>query len=115
MDAGVVRRYMARLSEHGIAGKVSVLIGIAPLRSAKSARWIKEKLFGATVPDAIIERLERASDPAAEGRRICLDLVAELAGVPQVAGVHIMAPGNDAVVPEIIAAARDSISRLAPA
>ena len=75
MDAGVVRRYMARLSEHGIAGKVSVLIGIAPLRSAKSARWIKEKLFGATVPDAIIERLERASDPAAEGRRICLDLV----------------------------------------
>ena len=35
--------------------------------------------------------------------------------MPQVAGVHIMAPGNDAVVPEIIAAARDSISRLAPA
>ena len=115
MDTDVVRRYMARLSEHGIAGKVSVLIGIAPLRSAKSARWIKEKLFGATVPDAIIERLERAADPQAEGRRICLDLVGELAAVPQVAGVHIMAPGNDAVVPEIIAAARDSISRLAPA
>jgi methylenetetrahydrofolate reductase (NADH) len=89
------------------------LIGIAPLRSAKSARWIKEKLFGATVPDAIIGRLEHASDPAAEGRRICLDLVAELAGVPQVAGVHIMAPGNDTVVPEIIAAARQSVKRLA--
>ncbi len=113
MDANVVRRYMARLAEHGIAGRVSILIGIAPLRSAKSARWIKEKLFGATVPDAIIERLERAADPPAEGRRICLDLVAELAGQPQVAGVHIMAPGNDAVVPEIIAAARESVKRLA--
>src|SRR4029077_14647161 len=95
MDAGLVRRYMARLSEHGIPEKLSVVIGIAPLRSAKSARWIKEKLFGAVIPDALIERLENAGDPAAEGRRICLDLVGALADIPQVAGVHIMAPGND--------------------
>ncbi|MEP7031247.1 MAG: methylenetetrahydrofolate reductase, partial [Pseudolabrys sp.] len=53
MDAGVVRRYMARLDEAGIAGRVSMLIGIVPLRSAKSARWIREKLFGAIIPDAI--------------------------------------------------------------
>src|ERR1039458_9082658 len=115
MDTGVVRRYTARLAEAGLAGKLSILIGIAPLRSAKSARWIKEKLFGATIPDRIVERMERAGDPAAEGRRICLDLVAEFADVPHVGGVHIMAPGNDAAVPEIIRAARASISRLAPA
>jgi methylenetetrahydrofolate reductase (NADPH) len=115
MDAGVVRRYMARLAEHGVTGKLSLIVGIAPLRSAKSARWIKEKLFGAIIPDAIVERMESASDPAAEGRRICLDLVRELADIPHVAGCHIMAPGNDAVVPDIIKAARDSISRLAPA
>jgi len=41
--------------------------------------------------------------------------VQELADVPHVAGVHIMAPGNDAVVPEVIQAARASVSRLAPA
>ncbi len=115
MDAGVVRRYMARLTEHGIADKLFVIVGLVPLRSAKSARWIKDKLFGAIIPDAVIERMERASDPAAEGRRICLDMVAELAGIPHVAGCHIMAPGNDAVVPDIIAAARESVSRLAPA
>ena len=115
MDAGVVRRYMARLAELGMADKLSFLIGIVPLRSAKSARWIKEKLFGAVIPDALIERMERASDPAAEGRRICIDMVRELTDVPHVTGVHIMAPGNDAAVPEIIKAARDSITRLAPA
>ena len=113
MDAGVVRRYLARLAEHGLAGKFALLIGIVPLRSAKSARWIKEKLFGAIIPDALVERLERADNPAAEGRRICLDLVAELAEVPHVSGVHIMAPGNDAVLPEIITAARENIRRLA--
>lgn len=115
MDAGVVRRYVARLSEHGITGKISLIVGIAPLRSAKSARWIKEKLFGAIIPDALVARMEAASDPLAEGRRIALDLARDLAEIPQVSGVHIMAPGNDAAVPEIITAARDSIKRLAPA
>jgi len=115
MDAALVRRYVARLAECGVAEKLSVVIGVVPLRSAKSARWIKEKLFGAVIPDSIIDRMERASDPAAEGSRICVDIVHELADVPHVAGVHIMAPGNDAVVPEVIAAARAGIVRLAPA
>ena len=113
MDAGVVRRYMARLAEHGLADKLAVIIGIVPLRSAKSARWIRDKLYGAIIPDAVVARMEAASDPAAEGRRICLDIVAELSEVPHVAGAHIMAPGNEAAVPEIIAAARESVSRLA--
>jgi methylenetetrahydrofolate reductase (NADPH) len=114
MDAGVVRRYMARLSEHGMTGKLSFLIGIVPPRSAKSARWIKEKLFGAVIPDALIDRMERAANPAAEGRRICIEMVCELAEIPHVAGVHIMAPGNDAAVPDVIRAARESVKRLAP-
>src|SRR5262249_30649016 len=109
MDPGVVRRYMARLAEHGVTDNLFVLIGIVPLRSAKSARWIKEKLFGSVIPDALIDRMERASDPAAEGRRICIDMVHELTNVPHVAGAHIMAPGNDAAVPGIIKAVRDSI------
>src|ERR1700754_2209041 len=43
MDAGGARRYMARLAGHGV--ELPSLIGISPLRSAKSARWMKEKLF----------------------------------------------------------------------
>ena len=115
MDAGVVRRYLARLAEHGLADKLSVIVGIVPLRSAKSARWIKDKLFGAIIPDDIVARMEAASDPAAEGRRICLDTVAALVQIPNVAGVHIMAPGNDSAVPDIIASAREAVSRLTPA
>ncbi len=115
MDAGVVRRYLARLAEHGLADKLSVIVGIVPLRSAKSARWIKDKLFGAIIPDDILARMEAASDPAAEGRRICLDTVAALVQIPNVAGVHIMAPGNNSAVPDIIASAREAVSRLTPA
>ena len=100
MDAGVVRRYMARLAEHGV--NVPFLIGISPLRSAKSARWMREKLFGTIIPDAMVERLEKAADPAAEGRKICIDLMREFATIPGVAGVHIMAPGNEGAIADVI-------------
>ncbi len=113
MDAGVARRYLARLAEYGLTGKLRFLIGVAPLRSAKSARWMKERLYGTVIPDALIERMERASDPADEGRRICVETIAALTGIPGVAGVHIMAPNNDAAVAGVIRAARASIARLA--
>jgi methylenetetrahydrofolate reductase (NADPH) len=43
--------------------------------------------------------LEAASDQAAEGRRICAELIAGLREIPGVAGAHIMAPaqGPDAI------------------
>jgi len=106
MDAGIVRRYVARLAEHEATRGFPLLIGIAPLRAAKSARWMKENLFGTIIADAYITRLEQAEDPAAEGRRIAVELIEELASVPGVAGVHIMAPANEAAVPEVIAHAR---------
>jgi methylenetetrahydrofolate reductase (NADPH) len=113
MDAGLVRRYMARLDQYGLGGRLKFLIGVVPLRSAKSARWIKEKLYGAIIPDAIVARMEAAVDPVAEGHVICVDIIRELSDIPHVAGVHIMAPGNDAAVPPVIANARGSIKRLA--
>jgi methylenetetrahydrofolate reductase (NADPH) len=113
MDTHIVRRYMARLAELGLADKLSIIIGVAPLRSAKSARWMKEKLFGTIIPDAFVERMEQASDPAVEGRRICIEVISELAEIPNVAGCHIMAPNNDAAVPLVIAEARKSVKRLA--
>jgi methylenetetrahydrofolate reductase (NADPH) len=106
MDAGVVRRYIGRLAEAGLAGKLFVLVGVNPLRSAKSARWMRSHLFGTIIPDAFVARMEQATDPAAEGRRICVELIEELGTIAGVAGVHIMAPGNDAAVPEVIAEAR---------
>jgi methylenetetrahydrofolate reductase (NADPH) len=115
MDAGIVRRYAARLAEHATTRGLFLLVGIAPLRSAKSARWMAQHLYGTIIPEALIERLERAADPAAEGTRIAIDLIEELAHVPGVAGVHIMAPANDAAVPEVIAAARKRLPQPKPA
>ena len=67
---------------------------------------MKQHLFGTIIPDAIVERLERATDPSAEGAKVCVDLIEALSTIPGVAGVHIMAPANEGVVPAVIVAAR---------
>jgi methylenetetrahydrofolate reductase (NADPH) len=109
MDAAIVRRYVGALEKAGVTKELSILIGVNPLRSAKSGRWMKSHLYGTIIPDAFIERMEKSVDPAREGVRICVDLIEELAKIPGIAGVHIMAPGNDAAIPEVIAAARTRV------
>jgi methylenetetrahydrofolate reductase (NADPH) len=104
MDANVARRYAARLLELGIAQRLPILIGVAPIPSARSARWMKEKLFGTVLPDAIVQRLERAGDAKTEGKAICAELLRELARIPGIAGAHVMAPMFSSAISEVIAA-----------
>jgi methylenetetrahydrofolate reductase (NADPH) len=105
-DAGVARRYAARLVDAGLAERAAVLIGIGPLSSARGARWMRENLFGTIIPDSVIARLEGAEDQAAEGLTVCLDLMSEFAATPGIAGVHLMAPRNPSVLRGVIEAWR---------
>jgi methylenetetrahydrofolate reductase (NADPH) len=43
-----------------------------------------------------MKRLEAAADQKAEGRKICAELIQELATIPGVAGAHLMAPRQEA-------------------
>jgi methylenetetrahydrofolate reductase (NADPH) len=106
-----VRRYAARLREHAATQGVFLLIGVAPLRSARSARWMQQRLYGTIIPEIYIERLEHTADPAAEGERIAVELIEELTAIPGVAGVHLMAPANEDALPRVITEARKRLGR----
>src|SRR6204780_3282692 len=82
MDAGIVRRYVGALENAGLTKQLSILIGVNPLRSAKSAQWMKSHLFGTIIPDSYIARLEKASDGPREGIAICVELIEELSTIP---------------------------------
>jgi methylenetetrahydrofolate reductase (NADPH) len=103
MDVAVARRYARRLLDRGIAQRLPILIGVAPIPSAHSARWMREKLYGTLITDAQIGRLERARDAKAEGNRICIEVLQQLAEIPGVAGAHVMAPQNFTEIPVVIA------------
>jgi len=114
MDAGIVRRYAARLLELGIAPRLAILIGVCPIPSARSARWMREKLHGTIIADEIVQRLEGAADARSEGMRICAEFMRELVGIPGIAGAHVMAPVNPSVVADVIAESGVSGAARAP-
>lgn len=95
-DPDVVRAYAERLHDEGITEHLALIIGVGPIRSAKSARWMNENLFGVSVPEPIIRRLERAEDARREGYRFCAELIEQYRETPGIAGVHVMAPGGGA-------------------
>ena len=86
--------------EYGI--RVPLLVGVAPIPSARSARWMRDKLHGTRIPDEYVQRLEKAADPRREGRKICVEVLQGLAEIPGIAGAHVMAPMNFAEIPATI-------------
>jgi methylenetetrahydrofolate reductase (NADPH) len=102
-DLALLRRYLAALADHGVLQRLFVIVGVGPIASAKSARWMNENLFGVHIPDPLIARLEKARDQRAEGRRICVELLQELSEIDGVAGAHLMAPKQEQACAEVIA------------
>jgi 5,10-methylenetetrahydrofolate reductase len=101
-DLGIVERYCHRLVEEGITEKAHFLIGIGPLASAKSARWMDANLFGVDIPEAIIKRLDGAENQKAEGRAICAELLQGFSEINGCAGAHLMAPHQEEACARVI-------------
>jgi methylenetetrahydrofolate reductase (NADPH) len=97
-----VRRYCKALVDGGFTEQAHFLIGIGPLASARSARWMNDNLFGVHVPDEIITRLEAADDQKAEGRAICAELLQGFSEIEGCAGAHLMAPHGEASCAQVI-------------
>jgi methylenetetrahydrofolate reductase (NADH) len=102
-DLALLRRYLAALAEHGVLERLYIIVGIGPIATARSARWMNENLFGVHIPEPLIARLEKAVDQRAEGRRICVELLEELSEIDGVAGAHLMAPKQEQACAEVIA------------
>ncbi|HEY7964665.1 MAG: methylenetetrahydrofolate reductase [Steroidobacterales bacterium] len=101
-DVPMLRTFMRHVEDLGLFDKVFMLVGVGPLRSAKSAEWIRTHVPGVHIPDAVLKRLAGAADQAAEGRRLCIDLIQEIRAIKGVHGVHVMAFRQEHTVAEII-------------
>ncbi|MCY3829094.1 MAG: methylenetetrahydrofolate reductase, partial [Rhodospirillaceae bacterium] len=73
-----------------------------PLASLRQAKWMDENLFGVSIPEPILKRLESADDEREEGKKICAELIQQLREVPGVRGAHLMAPRQEAAMAEVI-------------
>jgi 5,10-methylenetetrahydrofolate reductase len=95
------RRAMERFVNAMLPLGVPVIAGVLLIRSGKMARFLNHNIPGVKVPDDLVERLDKASDPMAEGIAIARETVAWARDVCQ--GVHLMTLGHEDKIPAILA------------
>src|SRR2546423_10310244 len=89
-DVLLFTRFMSMVGDLGLTDKVFIIPSIGIPRSARGARFMREKVPGLHVPDAIVERLEKTppARQSKEGIQIAVELVQAVREIPGVAGGH---------------------------
>ena len=101
-DVPMLKTYMQQVRDLGLHEKCFILVGVGPLASAKTARWIRTNVPGIHIPDDVVKRLEGAENPKKEGKQLCIDIIDEVKDIEGVAGVHVMAYRQEELVAEIV-------------
>lgn len=103
-DVPRLKQFMAAVCDMGLDQRVFILVGVGPLRSAKAAEWMRDKVPGVVIPDAVVDRLKGApkEQQAREGKRVCIEIIQQVQEIPGVRGVHVMAYRQEELVAEII-------------
>jgi methylenetetrahydrofolate reductase (NADPH) len=101
------RAFMKRVVDLGIDREIPILAGVAPLRSARAARYMRDRIAGLEVPEDLVRRMEGV--PAAraeeEGLRIGTEIIEEVRTIPGLGGLHLMPIHWEDAVPELTARA----------
>ena len=95
---------LARFLDSAKLDDTALLAGVIPLKSAKMAAWLNGNVPGIRVPQILIDEMESAGPEgeAAKGVEIAARIIREIRKL--CAGVHIMAIGWEAKIPEILQA-----------
>ena len=97
MDPMILSEFCKEIAE---PLELPVLAGVFLLKSAKNAHFINKVVPGASIPESILNRLEKSNDPQSEGISIAAEQVRHFVGITQ--GVHIMAIKAERLIPSIL-------------
>jgi 5,10-methylenetetrahydrofolate reductase len=102
-DVEALTAWVGIARSRGIVERAALIAGVAPLSSAKQARFLNEKVPGVTVPDDLIGALEEAGPEAsAVGVAQCVEVVGRLRSLAGIAGVHVMGMGHEEGVRAVV-------------
>lgn len=116
-DVPRLKEFMAQVRDLGLHEKCFIVVGVGPLPSAKTARWFRSRVPGVHIPDAVIERMDKAADQRREGVKICVETIQQIREIAGVAGVHLMAHREEELIIGALADAgiRKSLAPAKPA
>lgn len=101
-DLALFEKFMHEMRAQGLEKRCRLIVGVGPLASARTARWLNGNVPGVRIPASLIQRLEEAKDQKREGILICIETIQALREMAGVAGVHLMGHRNEGVLANII-------------
>jgi methylenetetrahydrofolate reductase (NADPH) len=102
-DVPAFAAWMASIRDLGLDQRCRILAGVGPIRSHRALAHMAG-IPGVSIPDWVSDRLAAAGPDRfrEEGEKLCAEIIAELAQVPGVAGVHVMAIGAESSIPALL-------------
>jgi methylenetetrahydrofolate reductase (NADPH) len=97
--------WLEALDKRGLLGKVYILAGLIPLKSARAAHFMADDVPGVVIPSEIVKRMDEAGDQEGqqeEGVAIALEMIERLKNTPGINGMHLMAVHWEAIVPRLV-------------
>ncbi len=101
-DVGRFKKWMQMVRDRGLHEKVSILAGVLPVKSAGALRYMKNKVSGMTVPDELIDRMNKAEDPKKEGVKICIEIIEQVREIEGIKGIHMMPVMWESITSEVV-------------
>ena len=102
LDMKLIQIYMERLIATKLLRSMHLIVGIAILKSAEDAKWLRENRPNVMIPVDVVERLEKSKNPEQEGIKMCAENLRTLAKIPGISGAHIIASNTVLNIPEAI-------------
>jgi len=99
------KKWMEEVRALGLHKEIKILAGLTPLKGVGAARYMKNFVPGMDVPQEIVDRMasvEKGPPAQAEGKKLAVEMIKEIAEIEGVAGVHLMAVEWEVAVPEIV-------------
>jgi methylenetetrahydrofolate reductase (NADPH) len=106
-DVELFKQWFEAARREGITEKTAILAGVLPLQSAAQGQKLLETHTDFVIPAEVLNRIQAAGDLEAqkrEGLKIAVEVIEKLKAVPDLRGIHILSGGNEAAVPDLLAA-----------
>jgi methylenetetrahydrofolate reductase (NADPH) len=97
--------WLEALDKRNLLGKVHILAGLIPLKSARAAQFMAGDVPGVVIPEVMVERMTGAGEKEAQqaaGFQIALEILEKLKATQGISGVHIMAVHWESIIPRLV-------------
>jgi methylenetetrahydrofolate reductase (NADPH) len=103
-DVPIFTTFMQHVRDLGLEKRCFILAGVGPIKSLRALEHMRREVPGMYVPEDVVRRLRGVPDDrvAAEGLKVCSEIIAQVKAIPGVAGTHVMAFNWEDAIPEIL-------------